>query len=141
MISRRRLPATSVSVCTVPLGQRTSTRRRVLHLCEPEMDARDRFPTDSSKPSSRWRIPIRPSRRRYATTAPTPSPVRARATQRYRQPVIGIAAVVAQDRRLGVEIGDDDVDVPVIIDIAEGSAAAGGRSGECRPERRGTSTN
>ena len=71
------------------------------------------------------------------TTAPMPSPVRPRATQRYRQPVIGVAPVVAQDRRLGVEVGDDDVDVAVVIEIAEGSAAAGGRAGECRPERRG----
>lgn len=56
-------------------------------------------------------------------------PVRPRAAERHRQPVIGVAAVVAQDRRLGVEVGDDDVDVPVVIEIGEGGDQPGTAGG------------
>src|SRR5207245_11537427 len=39
-------------------------------------------------------------------------------------PVVVVAAVVAQDGGLAVEIIDDDVDVAVVEEIAEGGAAA-----------------
>ena len=40
------------------------------------------------------------------------------------QIVAAVAAVVAQDRRRAVEIVDDDVEVAVVVEIADGRAAA-----------------
>ena len=64
-------------------------------------------------------------------------PVRSRADTLDQQPIVPASAFVAQQRRRTVQIVDDDVDVPVVVDIAERAAASEIWRGDGGSRRRG----
>src|SRR5260370_27438899 len=53
------------------------------------------------------------------------------------QPVVPVAAVIPEQRRRGIDVVDDDIDVAVIVDVAEGTTPADSRGENTRSRFRG----
>ena len=68
------------------------------------------------------------------TLAPNALRLLFRPTRSIVRKLFVVAAVVAQHRQRPVQIVDDDVDVAVVVEVAERGAAADGRRGQRRSE-------
>src|SRR5690349_3998962 len=78
-------------------------------------------------------VDLAPARGRHLHARPDRRSVRAGPRALDRDPVVAVPAVVAQQGRRAVEIVDEDVDVAVVVHVAERAATGDALGGDCRP--------